>query len=72
MSFESRSKILETPGGKERREHTVLEQACLLELCHQEAGRSDVSISMEGRVIGREIGSVQLRAWRWYKAELGE
>jgi len=55
MSFESRSKILETPGGKERREHTVLEQACLLQQCHNQAGQRDVSISMEGRIIGREI-----------------
>lgn len=38
-----------------------------------QAGRGrDVSIYMEGRIIGREIWNLQLGAWSWYKAELGE
>lgn len=72
MSFESRSKILEKPGGKETREYIVLEQVCLLEQCHRQAGRRDVSIYTEGRIIGREIWNLQLGAWSWYKAELRE
>lgn len=49
-----------------------MEQVCLWEKCHKQAVRRDVSIYMEGRIIGREIWNLQLRAWIWYKAELGK
>lgn len=47
--------VLKKPGGNARREYEFLEPACSLELYQRQAVRRDVSIYMEGGIIGRGI-----------------
>lgn len=47
--------VLKKPGGNARREYEFLEPACSLELYQRQTVRRDVSIYMEGGIIGRGI-----------------
>lgn len=54
-ALKAEGNVLKKPGGNARREYEFLEPARSLELYQRQAVRRDVSIYMEGGIIGRGI-----------------
>lgn len=70
--MEAEGDVFKKPGGNARREYEFLEPACSLELYQSQAVRRDVSIYMEGGIIGRGIVNLSLGTLDLIQSRIGD